>query len=217
MWGSGGHGRVVAEVIQASGNEVRGYIDRDHSRIESLRGYDGLDLSITEDEFLSHLHTEESYPSGIDCCALGIGNNEERMRCLGQLGDREIPCVVHPGASVSRSARIGRGSVVFPHAVINAGARVGEGVIINSGSIVEHDCVLADGSHLAPGAVLCGGVSVGEKTWIGAGATVVQNTAVGRNVMLGAGATVVNDIPDGVTAVGSPARVVKSGVQSSST
>jgi acetyltransferase EpsM len=55
---------------------------------------------------------------------------------------------------------------------------------------------------------VAGGVHVGEGTWIGAGAVVKQGINIGSWCMIGAGAVVVNDVPDGLTVVGVPARVM---------
>ncbi|WP_304412082.1 acetyltransferase [Synechococcus sp. CB0205] len=46
-----------------------------------------------------------------------------------------------------------------------------------------------------------------ERSWIGIGASVIQQIRIGADVIVGAGAAVVSDLPDGVTAVGVPARV----------
>ena len=59
------------------------------------------------------------------------------------------------------------------------------------------------------GAHLCGGIAIGTRTLIGAGATVIPNLRIGADVVVGAGATVISDLPDGVMAVGTPARIVK--------
>jgi len=47
---------------------------------------------------------------------------------------------------------------------------------------------------------------VGARTWIGIGAAVRHGIRVGADVTVGAGAAVVDDLADGVTAVGVPAR-----------
>ena len=62
--------------------------------------------------------------------------------------------------------------------------------------------------HICPGARLAGEVQVGARTWIGIGACVIQQVRIGSDVTVGAGAAVVRDLPDGVTAVGVPARVL---------
>jgi acetyltransferase EpsM len=50
---------------------------------------------------------------------------------------------------------------------------------------------------------------VGELSHIGIGVSVIQGIRIGRGVIIGAGAVVIEDIPDHVTAVGVPARVIK--------
>jgi virginiamycin A acetyltransferase len=51
-------------------------------------------------------------------------------------------------------------------------------------------------------------VSIGAHSWIGAGAIVMSD--VGTRTTIGAGAVVTKPIPDGVVAVGNPARVLRS-------
>ena len=59
-----------------------------------------------------------------------------------------------------------------------------------------------------PGTHLAGGVHVGFRSIIGIGSAVKQNVSIGSDVTIGAGAAVVHDLPDSVTAVGVPARVL---------
>ena len=63
--------------------------------------------------------------------------------------------------------------------------------------------------NINPGATICGQVSIGDGAYIGAGAVVKDKIRIGRGAIVGAGAVVVRDLPDGVTAVGVPARVIK--------
>jgi maltose O-acetyltransferase len=52
------------------------------------------------------------------------------------------------------------------------------------------------------------GITVGAGAWIGAGATVLDGVAIGDRAIVGAGAVVRNDVPEGATAVGIPARLL---------
>jgi maltose O-acetyltransferase len=52
-------------------------------------------------------------------------------------------------------------------------------------------------------------VSIGANVWIGAGAIVCPGVTVGDDAIVGAGSVVTRDVPAGVVAVGSPARVVR--------
>lgn len=53
------------------------------------------------------------------------------------------------------------------------------------------------------------GITLGENVWLGTGAKVLDGVTVGRDVVVGAGAVVTDDLPDGVVAVGVPARAVR--------
>jgi acetyltransferase-like isoleucine patch superfamily enzyme len=53
------------------------------------------------------------------------------------------------------------------------------------------------------------GIALGDDVWLGAGAKVMDGVRIGSHVAVGAGAVVTRDLPDGVVAVGIPARVVR--------
>jgi serine O-acetyltransferase len=51
--------------------------------------------------------------------------------------------------------------------------------------------------------------TVGNNVIIGSGAKVLGNINIGSNSKIGANAVVLNDVPEGATVVGVPAKVVK--------
>lgn len=207
IWGGGGHGKVLADLIRAVQGTVVGYIDADAAKLDTVVEPGGARVVLLQQDFTAVL-ADGSFPDGSDALALAVGRNEVRLDCLRQAGDSWAPPLIHPSAVVSPSAQVGRGSVVFPGAVVNAAARIGDAVIINSGAIVEHDCKIGDGAHISPGAVLAGGVQVGERSWVGAGATVIPGVRIGDGVIVGAGAAVIRDVEGGLKMVGVPARLI---------
>ncbi|MDQ6925748.1 MAG: acetyltransferase [Candidatus Eremiobacteraeota bacterium] len=206
IWGGGGHGKVVADVVRALGGEVTGFIDRDPAKVGQVVEPGGARVVLAENGFLGEiaLGSDESVRS----VALAIGDNAARLTAFARVQGVDFPVLAHPTAACSPSATFGAGTVVFAQAVVNAAAALGRAVIVNSSAVIEHDCVLEDGAHVSPGAVLSGGVRVGARSWIGAGATVIQGVTIGADVIVGAGAVVIRDVPDGVTVVGTPARVL---------
>ncbi|MDZ7372499.1 MAG: acyltransferase [candidate division KSB1 bacterium] len=58
------------------------------------------------------------------------------------------------------------------------------------------------------------GIEIGDNAWIGAHVVVLDGCRVGRDAIIGAGAVVNSDIPDYAIAVGMPARVVRSRLES---
>jgi len=210
IWGGSGHGKVVADVVRARGATVVGFVDADPMKLGQVVEPGGGCVVLAQDEFLERVRAG-ALPEAV---ALAIGRNPTRLACLHALVGVAVPAFAHPGAIVSDSAELGRGTIVFARAVINAAARIGEAVIVNTGAIVEHDCVVGDGAHVSPGAVLTGGVSVGERSWIGAGATVIPEVRIGKDVIVGAGAVVLHDVGDGATVAGVPARIIRQANQS---
>jgi sugar O-acyltransferase (sialic acid O-acetyltransferase NeuD family) len=206
VWGGGGHGKVVADLIRQSGGRVIGYIDREPRLEGEVVEPGGARVVMTEPAFLERAMSAAALPCGANAIALAIGDNHSRDACLDECLRFTAPALIHPGASVSASAVVGAMTVVFARAVINAEAQIGRAVIVNSGAIVEHDCVVGDAAHLSPGSILCGSVRVGKRTWVGAGAVVIQGIQVGSDARIGAGAVVIRDVPDGATVVGNPAR-----------
>jgi maltose O-acetyltransferase len=50
---------------------------------------------------------------------------------------------------------------------------------------------------------------VGDNVWLGGGAILCPGVTVGDDTVVGAGAVVTRDLPAGVVAVGTPARVLR--------
>ncbi|MGH7635229.1 MAG: acetyltransferase [Gemmatimonadaceae bacterium] len=209
IWGAGGHGKVVADLVRMSGHAVAGYADLDRAKQGAVVEPGGATVVISEADLVQLLDQGHALPCRATAVALGLGDNEARLRAAQRAGRALMRALVHPAATVSESAQLGNGTVVFAGAVVNAAATIGAAVVINSGAVVEHDCSVGDGAHIAPGAVLTGGVSVGQGTLVGARAVVLPGIAIGADALVGAGAVVAGDVPSGVVAAGVPARVLR--------
>jgi UDP-perosamine 4-acetyltransferase len=203
--GAGGHARVLIEILLASGEwEIVGLLDP--ARVgESLAGIP----IIGGDEQLDRMRRE-----GITGAFIGIGgvgDNSPRMALfnLAISAGFDVVNVIHSQATISRSARLGRGVAVTAGALINSNASIGDNVIINTGAIIEHDCQIGSHCHIATGAVLAGNVTVGESAHVGAGATVRQGIVIGENAVVGAGAVVVKDVAPRTIVTGTPARPLR--------
>ena len=195
IFGASGHGKVVADCLQSMQHVIVGIIDD----APKPSHWEGIPiLSSTEIQLLP----KSSF------LLLAVGNNTTRKAIALRYSDWVYGQAIHRSAQVVPSVRMGEGTVVFAQAVIHADARVGKHVIINTGAIVEHDCVLDDYVHVSPNAVLAGNVSVGEGTHIGASAVVIPGISIGKWCTIGAGTVVIRDVPDGVTVVGNPGRIL---------
>ncbi len=209
VFGGGGHGKVVADLIRAVGGEIAGYVDQDRAKMGIIVEPGGAMVVAMQDELLSFLARRHRLPGSADAVVLAFGDGHTRLDLLERIGDDLCPALIHPSALISPSATIGAGTVVLPGAIINASATVGRAVIINSGAIIEHDCQIGDGAHISPHATMCGSVRVGQRSWIGAGSTVIQGIDIGSDTIVGAGATIIRSVPDGITIVGNPGRAIR--------
>jgi sugar O-acyltransferase (sialic acid O-acetyltransferase NeuD family) len=210
VWGGGGHGRVVADLVRAAGGAVAGFVDANSALVGQQVEAGGGCVVLEEAALNAMLVAGEGIASVADHVALAIGDNEQRLLRSRALAGFAAPPLRHPSAVVSPSARLGPGTVVMAAVVINAGASVGEAVIANTACVIEHDCRVGDGAHISPGAVLAGGVAVGEGAWIGAGATVIQGVSIGEGAIVGAGAVVIRDVPPRAVVAGVPAAAIRS-------
>ena len=114
---------------------------------------------------------------------------------------------------ISQISRFFTGIEIHPACFIGKGLLIdhGSGVVIGETAIIGDDCTLFQGvtlggkgnEHGKRHPTLYNGV------FVGAGAKILGNIEIGNNVKIGANAVVLFDIPDGATAVGVPARVVK--------
>ena len=202
IFGAGGHGKVVADTARAMGNwnEIM-FADDAYPQVTSVDGY----------PVVADFSSARSMGSDHGDVIVAIGDNRKRSDLIMQLRQSGFNPVtlIHPTAVVAGSAHIEEGTVIFAQAVVQAAARIGRAVIVNTAATVDHDCVVGDGVHLSPGVHLGGEVEIGDYSWLGVGAVVINRTAVGSGVTVGAGSCVIGNLPDGVTAVGVPARPVR--------
>jgi UDP-3-O-[3-hydroxymyristoyl] glucosamine N-acyltransferase len=137
--GAGQHGAVVKEFAQDTGLFERIDFVDDNSpdvkwttaNLEELR---------------------EEYSQAI----VSIGNNRVRKDFIEQLEKigYTIPILVHPSAYVSRTARVGYGSIIGPNAVILANSEIGKGCIISASAVIDHNSIIGQYSHINVGSTV---------------------------------------------------------------
>lgn len=144
---------------------------------------------------------------------IGIGHIGLRREIYDRLSAQgeSFARAVHPSAVVSRGALLGPGSYIGPHAVVSINARIGVNVIVNGTAAVGHGCTVGDHAHVSGNVTLAGESSVGAGSMVGIGANILPRLRVGAGCVVGAGALVREDVPDGVTVVGVPARALPVG------
>ena len=199
--GAGGLAREVAEAVSASGRyRLLGIVDDD----VSLHGTTVGDVPVLGG--VDQLFWDRS--SYVVVCT-GMGRTRAaivRLLAAHDIGPSRYGTVVHPSVQVPRSCFLGVGSVLLAQVAITADAYVGRHVVAMPNVTVTHDDVISDYVTLCGGVSLAGSVTVGPGAYLGTNASVRQGVRVGAASTLGMGATLLEDLPDGETWVGVPAR-----------
>lgn len=207
LWGSAGHAKVLADVIAILGGQVVALFDNR----EVTPALAGVPLYHGEAGFHCWADVVGNLDGIYGLVAIGGQHGRDRLAIQQLFRSRglNIPCLIHPAAVVSGSARIGAGSQVLALANIAADVRIGEACILNHRASVDHECRIGDGVHVAPGATLCGCITVADNVFVGAGAVVLPHLSLGADAIIGAGAVVTRNVPAGATVAGNPARTIK--------
>jgi serine O-acetyltransferase len=113
---------------------------------------------------------------------------------------------------ISLSMIFNKLNAIFWSCVIGRGADFGPAfVLIHSNGVVINGSVQGGGNVLVEHQVTIGAERfqsprLGDDIFVGAGAKIIGPVRIGSHVRIGANAVVVEDVPDGATAVGVPAR-----------
>lgn len=126
---------------------------------------------------------------------------EQANAKLGQLID--VSTVVADTASFSG------GVIITPLCSISSDAVLARNSCVNTMSIIGHDVFIGENSVISSMVNMGGACIVGENSYIGMGALIKEGVKIGSSTIIGMGSVVYNDIPDGVIALGNPARVMR--------
>lgn len=202
-------------VIGANGFAKQLFDVLDESLIESLVFYDDQNLDthfLWEYPILHSLEAASEYFSenGSD---YSIGLSKPRIRRLlsdkfNAIGGKLTSVISKDIRKSSRVGEIGKGVTILSGAVIEPNVEIGKGCLVNLNVLITHDTKLGDYVELSPRVTLLGGCAVGDYTFIGSNATVLPKVKIGKNVIIGAGAVVTKDIPDNVTVMGVPGKII---------
>jgi sugar O-acyltransferase (sialic acid O-acetyltransferase NeuD family) len=200
--GGGGHSKVLLSTLHSLNRRVLGFVDPE----PGLLALNGVAHLGDDCEALRYLPEQVRLVNGVGAASSTDGRKAvyEKFKAKHYV----FESLAHPSATVAAETQLEEGVQLMAGAVLQPGSRLGENVIINTGARVDHDCWIEAHAHIAPGAVLCGNVSVEKGAFIGAGATILPGIKIGAGSLVGAGAVVVEDVPPGVTVVGTPARLL---------
>lgn len=118
--------------------------------------------------------------------------------------------VIHPTAYISKSSKIGTGTVILQHVTIANNVFIGNQVVVLANTVINHNCVIQDYTCIASSVCLSGGVTVAENCYIGTNTGVRENVHIGKKCLIGMGSNVLHNVPDYSIVMGNPAKITDS-------
>ncbi|OQW71594.1 MAG: sugar acetyltransferase [Proteobacteria bacterium ST_bin11] len=190
LLGSGGHAKVLLNILRRCDFEIIGVTDPARTNGEHWLG-----CKILGDDLAVHAfsYKEVLLVNGLGSLPRDGGLRRKVFDRFTALGYQFLT-VMDPSALVADQAGLAPGVQVMAGALIQLGAIIAENCIINSGAIVEHDCRIGRHVHIAPGAIMSGGVELGDDVHIGTGAILIQGIRIGNGSVIGAGSVVTQDV-----------------------
>jgi UDP-N-acetylbacillosamine N-acetyltransferase len=194
LFGCGGHGRSVADVLILNDPTVSLlFVDENARDNEKVYGFD----------VVRHID-----PVG-QPYIFALGDNRQRKMKLEEIGVFDLISVVSVRAHLGYKSMVGKGSFIANYCHIGPEADIGQNTIINTSAVIEHEVKVGNHSHIGPRAVISGKCCIGDLVFIGVGAVVKDNINICSEVSIGAGSTVIRNINVPGTYVGTPARRIK--------
>jgi sugar O-acyltransferase (sialic acid O-acetyltransferase NeuD family) len=191
----------MIDALNAQGGEwrLKGFLDDDPAR-KGTKVFDYSVLGSTADA------------ASIDAMfAVGVASHHRPYSRI-EIADRSgLPAerfatLVHPLASVSRRASVGRGALIFPFAVVCDSSTVEDHAYLSSFAFIGHHSAVGRGATLAPRASLHGGSRLSSAAYAGSHSVIREGITVGEGAIVGMGSIVMRDVAPGITVIGNPAR-----------
>ena len=207
FFGAGGFGREVLQIVRdinrsqpETWNPIGFIVDREYKAppiVQGLPVLGGIDwLQQNKD-----IHV-------VVCVGSPAAKRRIAMK-IASTCNNQFASLVHPRAWLGDNVWIGYGSVICAGSLITTDIYIGEHVHINLGSTIGHDAKLSDFVTLNPSVNVSGNVTLQQGVEVGTGSVILPHAHIGSWTVIGAGSTVTKPLEDNVTAVGSPAKVVK--------
>jgi sugar O-acyltransferase (sialic acid O-acetyltransferase NeuD family) len=179
--GSGGHAVSCIDVVLSTKKfRIQGYISNKPN----------LDLPksikwLGDDKYLKKIKKNQNILIGF--ANIGKKNLDKKIKIFKKLKKIgcKLPYIISKNSYVSKSSKIGCGTIIMHNVVINANVKIGENCIINTNSLIEHDCSIGNHTHVSTGVIVNGNCKIFEKSFLGTRSVIFNNLECKDRVIKG--------------------------------
>jgi len=146
--------------------------------------------------------------SNIYICGLGLPLIKLKLLTPLIAQNAEFISFIHPTAVIGERVKLGRGVVVCPGVSLSVDISLGDFSMIGPNTTIGHDGIIGAWCTLCAQCDINGRVTINDRVCLGSRASVIPGKTIGSKSLVGAVSVVVSDVPEGVTVVGNPARIL---------
>lgn len=112
---------------------------------------------------------------------------------------------IHPSCMISRSAKIGIGTVIMANTVVNPNAVIGNFCTIQSNVVIGHDSIMGDYNFIAAQSTV-GNIVMGSRNFLGINSSTNNFITIGDDCFVAMCSNVVKSIESNTKVMGNPAK-----------
>lgn len=203
--GARGWGREVYDIAMAcissgANLSIKGFLD---DKTDALAGY------LNYPPILDSVEAYKVQKDDVFICALGdVIYKRKYVKKILDKGGKFIS-LVHPTAILGNNVKIGIGCIVGAYANLSSDTQIGDFVSFSIKAGMGHDSCIGDYTHIGGLTNISGYVKIGENVTIHPCCNIIPHKKIGDNAVIGTGSVVLNNVKDGITVFGNPAKKVE--------
>lgn len=210
IYGTGGFAREVMPLLKENINIQDKSIKK---KILFIDDFLGANSFINGIEVVSFNYLKDNY-SNIECCiAIADKNTRKKLSQKCSINQIKLKSIISRNSVIMDNVELGEGSILSPFVTITSNVKIGQSFHANIYSYIAHDCIIGDFVTFAPGVKCNGNVHIHDGVYIGTGAIIHPGKKgnpiiIGKNSKIAAGAVITKNVPENVTMIGNPAKIL---------
>lgn len=203
--GAGGMGREIshhATLCKGYNTEfkIKGFLDDDK---DAMKGFKGYPIII---DTINHY-----IPKHDDVFVCSMGDVVKKKRSIDIILDKggEFINLVHPDASISKNAKMGKGCIILKNAFIGVECEIQDYALIQESAVIGHDAKIGKYTRVDCNVVCVGGIELKDEVTVYSNAVINHGVIVGKGATVGALSFVIRKVNENTTVIGNPAKKLK--------